>query len=221
MAKEYLVAKTEESFSPSGKWDGQNWASVPALDIDTVFGPQPKFMPKAQVKFQYDQQFVYVIFRVEDEFIRAVAAKHHQPVYTDSCVEFFFTPGEDISQGYINIETNCGGTVVSRHQTGPGVNRNPLTDSEIAGLNIYHSEPKIVEPEKTEPTTWLIEYRVEVKVLERLCPVARPGPDVIWRANFYKCGQETSNPHLLTWSPIESEEITFHQPQFFGTLRFE
>jgi hypothetical protein len=32
-------------------------------------------------------------------------------VWTDSCVEFFFTPGPDLDDGYFNIEANCGGTL--------------------------------------------------------------------------------------------------------------
>lgn len=220
MAKKYQVQRAGEQFMPCGDWAGRFWEPVKALEIDNPMGKQPQFVPKARAKLLYDDKFVYVIFRVEDKYVRAVAQRHQEPVYTDSCVEFFFTPGEDITQGYFNIEVNCGGTVVSRHQTAPMVNRNPLTDAEIEKLGIYHSEPKIVEPEKHQPTTWLIEYHVPVAMLKRFCRVTKPASSVIWRANFYKCGAETSNPHTLTWSPIESEKFGFHQPEFFGTLEF-
>jgi len=220
MTKTYEVNRAGGGIVPAGQWDGEFWKDIEALTIDNPLAEAPAFMPKAQAKLLYDDKFVYVIFRIEDRFVRAVAKKHQEAVYTDSCVEFFFTPGEDITQGYFNIEVNCGGTVVSRHQTAPMENRNPLTDAEIDMLGIYHTEPRIVEPEKKEPTEWLIEYRVSVEMLERFCPVVKPLPGAIWRANFYKCGQETSNPHLLTWSPIESDKVNFHQPKFFGMLEF-
>jgi len=218
--KKYQVSRVSKELRACGNWAGGVWGNIVPLNINELLGSQPVFLPGAQAKLLYDDRFVYVIFRVEDRFVRAVAKKHQEPVYTDSCVEFFFTPGGDISQGYFNIEVNCGGTVVSRHQTAPMENRNPLTEKEIEMLGIYHTEPRIVEPEKQEPTVWLIEYHIGVDMLERFCGVVRPAPGVVWRANFYKCGQETSNPHLLTWSPIESDEINFHQPEFFGTLEF-
>ena len=39
-----------------------------------------------------------------------------------------------------------------------------------------------------------------------------------WRANFYKCGDETSHPHWLSWSPVK--ELNFHAPDDFGELKF-
>jgi hypothetical protein len=38
------------------------------------------------------------------------------------------------------------------------------------------------------------------------------------KANFYKCGDETSVPHYVSWNPIEVENPDFHRPEFFGEL---
>jgi len=221
MYEKYEVLKATKQPKSDGNWSGEIWGKVKPLDIKNPMGPKPKYAPKAQAKVLYDDRFVYVIFRVEDKYVRATAQKHQEPVFIDSCVEFFFTPGEDISQGYMNIEINCGGTVVSRHQTAPKTNPQPLTDDEIGMLRIFHSEPGIVEPEKQQPTTWLIEYRVPYQILEKRCPVVRPAASVTWRANFYKCGDKTSNPHWLTWSVVDYPEPRFHMPEFFGTLQFK
>jgi hypothetical protein len=40
-------------------------------------------------------------------------------------------------------------------------------------------------------------------------------------ANFYKCGDDTMQPHYHTWSPVSTERPDFHQPDFFGLLRFQ
>ncbi|MBU2627030.1 MAG: diguanylate cyclase, partial [Proteobacteria bacterium] len=45
-----------------------------------------------------------VMFQVRDRYVRATAASHQAEVYKDSCVEFFFTPGPDVSKGYFNLE---------------------------------------------------------------------------------------------------------------------
>ena len=40
-------------------------------------------------------------------------------------------------------------------------------------------------------------------------------------ANFYKCGDETNEPHFISWNPIDLPKPDFHVPQFFGELTFE
>jgi hypothetical protein len=40
-------------------------------------------------------------------------------------------------------------------------------------------------------------------------------------ANFYKCGDETPEPHFLSWNPIDLPKPNFHVPQFFGQLELE
>ncbi len=40
-------------------------------------------------------------------------------------------------------------------------------------------------------------------------------------ANFYKCGDETNEPHYISWNPIDTPNPNFHVPQFFGDLVFE
>ena len=71
-------------------------------------GEKPAHIPKTQAKLMYDSDALYIIFRVEDKYICAVA-RHQGNVCRDSCVEFFFTPSEDIETRYFNLETNCGG----------------------------------------------------------------------------------------------------------------
>ena len=135
--------------------------------------------------------------------------------------EFFFTPGTDISEGYFNLETNCGGMLLCRHQITQGVNGVLLEASDCDKIEIYHSEPATIDPEKAEPTTWLLQYRLPIEILRQYAPVVKPASGVTWRANLYKCGELTSHPHGLSWSVIGSEKFEFHFPEFFGTLEFK
>ncbi len=136
-------------------------------------------------------------------------------------MEFFFTPGTDLREGYFNIEMNCGGTVLFRHQRGREVERRDVSEEDAGLLEPAHTLPPRVDPELPGPVTWLVSYRVPFEVLERYAPVERPRPGVVWRANLYKCGDDTSHPHWLAWSPVEVPAPDFHRPEFFGTLRFE
>ena len=39
--------------------------------------------------------------------------------------------------------------------------------------------------------------------------------------NFYKCGDETVQPHYYSWNPVELVDPDFHRSEFFGKLYFE
>lgn len=221
MYKKYEVARASGAVELKGNWDGGAWAGVEAIDVKHFMGDEPEHQPKTQAKVLYDDDFVYVIFRVEDKYVRAVAQKYQDSVCQDSCAEFFFTPGEDISAGYFNIEMNCGGTLLFYHQKSRGVEERAVSDADCDKVEIFHSEPKIIDPEKQGPTTWIVEYKVPVEVLAKYASVTKPAPGVTWRANFYKCADLTSKPHWLTWSVVDKPEPDFHVPEFFGTLEFK
>ena len=102
----------------NSKWDSGIWKAVAPLELTYYMGEKPSHFPKTQAKLMYDSNALYVIFRVEDKYVRAVA-QHQGNVCCDSCVEFFFTPSEDIKTGYFNLETNCGGTMLFHHQLVP------------------------------------------------------------------------------------------------------
>ena len=216
----YRVHRLAEAMPIDGNWDKPQWQKVAPLEIKNFMGEKPEHFPKAQAKVLYDDKYIYVIFRVEDQYVRAVAKEYHGEVWKDSCVEFFFTPGEDVSLGYFNLEVNCGGTALFHFQKIPRKDARSIDVADMEQIEIAHSLPKVVEPEITMPTTWTIEYRLPIALLEKHFQVIRPAPGVVWRANFYKCGDDTSHPHWLTWSVIDKPEPDFHLPQFFGVLEF-
>ena len=186
-----------------------------------MLGKKPEFTPATKARMLYDEDHVYVIFRVEDRYVRAVAKGTQGPVWQDSCVEFFFSPQGGKPGPYFNLEVNCGGTALMHYNITPRQDVRPLETADVEKIEIAHSLPRIVSPEITEPTVWTVEYRIPIAVLQKYGPCQRPRPGVRWRANFYKCGDETSNPHWLTWSPITNGKVDFHQPEFFGVLKFE
>ncbi len=221
MYKKYHVPKTVQPPQLKGKWNGKIWEKVKPLSVDEYMGQKPQHMPKTQAKLLYDDNNIYVIFRVEDKYVKAVAQNYHDMVCFDSCVEIFFTPGPDTSKGYFNLEMNCGGTMLFYHQIERGKKVKQISVDDCNKIEVYHSLPKIVKPEEKEPVTWIVEYRLPLKVLEKYAPVVRPEPGARWRANFYKCADKTSHPHWLTWAVVDRPRPDFHRPDYFGYLVFE
>jgi hypothetical protein len=217
----YIVKRTNKSFEPDCRWDKEFWQNAEPLELKNYMRARPEPFPKTQAKLLYDEKFVYVIFRVEDRYLRAVAEKLNDNVFQDSCVEFFFTPSSDISAGYFNIEINCIGTMLMHYQSEKDKNRIFVDVANAEQIKRCASLSGPIAQEIAEPVSWTLEYCVPIDMLKKYTEVENPAPGIIWPANLYKCADKTSRPHWLTWSPIELPEPDFHQPKFFGTLEFE
>jgi len=219
----YTIRRTPEPPSLSGDWDGALWSHAETGAISHYLLNSSDHHPLVQFRMLYDAAWVYVLFRVEDRFVRCVQTEFNGPVCRDSCTEFFVEPRA--GKGYFNFEVNCGGTMLcyyiedaTRTPTG-FVKSVALTPEEGAQVRIYHSVPSVIEPEIAEATTWFNEIHIPLAMLEgHVGPLGDPAGQV-WRANLYKCGDDTSHPHWGTWAPIEGE--SFHVPQYFAELRFE
>lgn len=214
-------ATRQEGFSvDDSAWDAFPWRGIPSELVQNHMGKKPDHLPKVEVKIAYDSMAIGVMFRVEDRYVRATASEHQEDVYKDSCVEFFFTPGSDVSRGYFNLEMNCGGTMLFHFQMQPRKNKIVIPVSECSQIRCTHSLPGIINPEIKEPITWTVAYQIPITLLEKYCQVTSPGPQALWRVNFYKCADDTSHPHWLTWAPVDHPKPNFHHPQSFGILEF-
>lgn len=200
-------------------WEHPVWSNIPALELAGFMGTRPEHFPRTSAKLAYDGEALFVCFHVFDQFVRATADRHQDAVCVDSCVEFFFTPSTDVSLGYFNLELNCGGTMLFHFQREPRLNSHPIAG--VQEIAVHHSLPKLVEPQIDVPTEWTVSYRMPFSVLKPHFPSFEiPLPGTIWRANFYKCADESTHPHWLTWSPVDFAIPDFHRPGDFGVLQF-
>ena len=221
MAGIYQVARLKRPMQVDAKWKKHPWLDLDPLELANFIGERPAHFPQVQAKLTYDQTAIYVIFRVADQYVRALAQNYQDEVFHDSCVEFFLTPGENTAQGYFNFEVNCGGTALFHHQTGRRENDVAVSKDDFDQVQLAHTLPKIVNPEIEESLIWVVEYRLPFDILRRYAPVVQPAPGVIWRTNFYKCADGSSHPHWLNWAPVNLPKPDFHRPEFFGQLVFK
>ena len=217
----YSVPKLKKQLKIDANWDKKEWKKIAAADIVNYMGDIPEFKPEAQVKMAYDNNNIYLIFRVKDRNVRCITNTINGPVYKDSAVEFFFSPDPELPLLYFNLETNCGGTALFHYNVIPRRDSKRLSEEEIRQIEIAHSLPEIIDPEIKESVTWTLEYRIPFTILEKYSKVIRPAKGVEWSANFYKIAENSSNPHYITWSKIDKSKPDFHVPQAFGKLIFE
>ena len=221
--KTYTIYKTAVKPALQAQWDVGAWQHVPALAIDHFHPRSSPHHPKTEAKLLYDDDNLYVIFRVFDRYVRAVCTIYQQQVCNDSCVEFFVQPDE--AQGYFNFEVNCIGTLLLYYIEDPtrttdgfaAYTRIPA--SLIQPMTIASSLSGPIDPEISTPTGWTVEYNVPFAVFRAYIGDFSIQGETAWRGNFYKCGDRTSHPHWASWSPI-GNELNFHQPACFGELVF-
>jgi len=211
----YNIDRLKKAMKIDGKWDKPEWKNIKPVDITNYMGEIPKFRPTVQAKMMYDDENIYVIFRVQDRYVHIVTKDIGGQVWTDSACEFFFSPDTSLPLNYFNLEVNGGGTPLL------GYRGKKPTVEDIKMIEIAHSLPQIVDPEITEPVVWTLEYRIPLAMIEKYSNVTRPKKGVVWKANFYKIAEKTSNPHYITWSVVTNDKPNFHLPQFFGTLNFQ
>ena len=220
---EYVITKATQRPSLKGLWDEPAWHEMPVAKLSHFLAQSKSRHSRVEVKAVYQDHGLFVFFRVFDKYVRCVQTEYQAGVCTDSCVEFFAEPKP--GRGYFNFEINCGGTLLLYYCDGKGyrdvkLNFNPVPWEFGRQVTIYHSLPKVVDPEIEVDTEWRIEYFIPFTLFEHYFGPWGPIPGQVWRANFYKCADKTSHPHWITWVPLGAE-FNFHVPQYFAPIRFQ
>lgn len=204
-------------------WDHPGWTCAMTVSLTNFHSRSSDHRPRVQARLLYDAAHLYLQFRVEDRYVRVVSTRFMEPVCRDSCVEFFVRPQS--GRGYFNFEINAGGTLLASHvvdwrRDEKGLaDRRPLAPEAAEHIRIVTTLTAPIDPEIVEPTIWLVAARIPYEVFEPYIEPVHPAPGDEWRANFYKCADNTSHPHWASWNPI-GERLNFHCPDHFGRLSF-
>ena len=220
---DYVINRLPHA-APPRDWNDAVWETANLLRIDHFHERSSTHRPLTTARLLYDDQNLYLHFRVRDQYVRCTHIGHQAEVFRDSCAEFFVRPKP--GKGYFNFETNCGGSMllyfIEDHRRGFGggfAKYEQVEPALVNNLQIVHSMPEKVDPEIQEPVEWHLQLSIPFALFEHFVGPLEPSAQRRWMGNFYKCADDTSHPHWGTWSPIE-KELNFHLPQYFGSLRF-
>ncbi|MCC6240887.1 MAG: carbohydrate-binding family 9-like protein [Phycisphaerales bacterium] len=222
---QYLVRRSTEAPDLSPMADLSSWGAADVLHVDQYRPESSSHHPKTDVRLLHDDRYLFVRFDVQDQFVRCVHDQYQDLVSKDTSVEMFLKP--KATAGYFNFEINCGGTMLLYYIEDP----TPAPDAFFKKFTpvppelgrrvlIQSSLPKRIDPEIAAPTPWQLTVAVPLSLLEAYVGPLDPLSDQTWRGNFFKAGGESSHPHWASWSPIQGQ-LRFHQPQFFGSIKFE
>lgn len=175
---------------------------------------EKEFPYKPDVKFRiaYTDNSILIDYVVDEKSVRAVAQKDGDNIWEDSCCEFFFKP--EGSKDYYNVECNCAGTLL----VAKGPDRNNRTwfaPEEMAKIKRYASLGREPFEEKDSNEPWHLSLIIPLSIYGIKSLDGTTG-----MANFYKCGDNLTTPHFLSWAPINVPTPNFHLPEFFQKLEF-
>ena len=180
------------------------WEDVETLEISERMWT-PTVDIAACAKIGWTEDALMVRLEAHEALIRAEETGPLGHPWEDSCLEFFLSPVAGDPR-YINIEFNPN--ACCRLGLGDGRERIQLLP-----------ERNWLEPEVfTAPEGWGITYRVPFALLKMLFPAFTAAPGTVIRANCYKCGDKTAQPHFLSWNRVASVTPNFHRPQDFGKM---
>ena len=197
----YRVQRIKDNPTIDADWNKAVWQGVTPVILEYYMGEEPAHQPKVQAKAAYDDDYLYIIWKVEDKFVLARRTQHQQDVWRDSCVELFFTPGGDPEErGYFNLETNCTGVkLFGVHVAGSKDEK--LAADDFASISTASSLKGPIDPEIVEPTIWTLEYKIPLSLLERFGKIARPKPGVTWRGQLLQVRRGRQPSPLLDVVP--------------------
>ena len=159
---------------------------------------------------------------LEEAFARTVretVACNNWPAdfpYAPQVAEFFFRP--EGSDSYYNFECNCIGTLLVGH-------RRDRTQAEHAPAEVLRTVrrratyPHAPLPETEGDNRWTLTLAIPAAALFRDRLARWDG--VRGAMNLYKCGDDLSCPHYLSWRPVGTPAPDFHRPEFFEPVFFE
>ena len=198
-------------------------AEVPAvLDLMNVaFQPiasvnwpaEYPYCPDVAFRMAWCSDGLVLHYRVNEQSVRARYAEDNGNVWTDSCVECFLRNASEDT--YYNIECNCIGTLLVGVGSGRH-GRQRMSADVIQGVKRWASLGCEPFDELLDSTIWEVALVIPASIFAAHPLRLEVGATLC--ANFYKCGDELSVPHFLSWNPIDVPQPDFHRPEYFGEL---
>ncbi|MDG1029031.1 MAG: carbohydrate-binding family 9-like protein [Flavobacteriaceae bacterium] len=175
------------------------------------------YQPEVQFRIAHDDSLLFLKYYVKEEHILARRTDLNSAVHRDSCVEFFVDP---IQNGnYYNFEFNCIGTTHLAY--GPRRGERTFIPAELIENEI--KTWSTLGKASFEEKSGMFEWEMVVVIPSSIFTYNKDlnFSKLVSNANFYKCGDDTTKRHYLSWNPVKTPNPDFHRPEYFGILNFQ
>lgn len=181
---------------------------APAAHVD-CFPDSCTYRPEttAAVVYLEDRGFLCRM-RCKETLPRAFMTEPDSDTYKDSCLEWFINFNPARGEEYLNLEANSLGTLHCKF----GKDRYVRHSLEVFGAERPMTKAVVSVKE------WYVDYFIPMRTIQTLFGVKEFHSGDWLRGNFYKCGNETAQPHYGMWNRVELSDLDFHRPDYFGTF---
>lgn len=170
------------------------------------------YLPFVHFKIGYTAKAVVLTYEVKEKDRKADYKVINDPVYKDSCVEFFISFDR---VHYYNFEFNSIGTALVGYGTEDRAARVRLPAQLIETIKATSA---IEDRAVGEEQQWTLTLEIPFTLFYKDAIDSLKGVQAT--ANFYKCGDDLPEPHFVSWNRIEAAAPNFHLPAYFGEIEF-
>ena len=197
-----LVADILDDYGSGDSVSEVNWRS------------QFPYKPITLFRIGRSDSAIFIKFQVRGNLLKAIYTEDNDPVFKDSCVEFFCKVPEN--EYYANFEFNCIGTCTASKRKNRYDDVQKFSKEEMRSIKRFPSIGTKPFNEMQGSFEWELTVEIPYKLIG--IDVDKLPSHIL--GNFYKCADDTDSPHFVSWNPIETEHPDFHRPEFFGELTF-
>jgi hypothetical protein len=205
----YYCKKINEEIRLDGNIGKPVWSNATeAKLLETEFGGNPS--QKTTVKVLWNEEYLYIGFKCEDDEIIATYTEYNDPLYLEEVVEVFIDDNLDF-KSYAEFEVNPLNTLLYY---------NILNDLK-GNFKKFARVDKIVHTavlRQDEQNSWSVEIAIpfsEFVTSKNNPPIAGDK----WFVNFYRIDRRKSGEdEYSAWSL--TGKINFHLPEKFGEMIF-
>ncbi len=190
-----------------------NWEDVASVRLEHYLWMDNGYRPEVTAALGWTPERLYVRFNVRESEPTVRYHKINEPVYKDSCVEFFLQPCPGSDPRYLNFELNAAGVLLLKLGSG----REDRVFLNAGEADIFKIRAGAGIPGEGA-CCWTLEFSIPWVWLKTLFPDFRPERGTVFRGNLYKCGDETPLPHYGCWNLVTSPTPDFHRSCDFGLL---
>jgi len=213
----YTCHRARSAIFIDGKLDDAAWKLAPRVDLVNAENGKP-VGAHAESALLWDEQYLYVLFDVEDRDIWGTMTKRDDPVYTEEVVEVFLDPDGDCAD-YYEVNVSPRNTIFDYRVWNP-TGRQPDLDAvgkawTAVGMKTGVRVSGTIDNRNDLDSGWTVEMAIPYTPLR-----ARPRVGDIWRFNLYRINL-TPETEFQAWSPTMTSPPAFHIPARFGKLIFK
>jgi len=217
----YVCQKVKNDFELNSEHENEIWEKVaPIKLIDAITGEKGRF--DTNVRVLYSDNFLYVKFDCEDDYIWGTIEERNGTIYNEECVEVFLNPANCTHQ-YYELKLSPKNVVYdacvlnARTPQRPNEGIKPLFQMNIENMKTYVSVEGEMD-KRGKGKKWQAYYAVPFDELFGAENVPPKTGDT-WRANFYRIDSpDKKQQEYYAWS--RTDRPAFHLPWRFGYLKF-